>query len=685
MNPAVVKARHDELAELIRAHDRRYYQDDAPTISDAEYDTLRQELEALEKEYPELIHANSPSQQVGAEPSSAFAKVTHSVPMLSLANAFQPEDVEEFAERVRRFLSLDEATPLDFVSEPKIDGLSFSARFEKGRLVKAATRGNGEVGEDITANLRTIQDFPQKLDGCSIDLLEVRGEIYMDKQDFANLNAQREAQGEKLFANPRNAAAGSLRQLDPAVTAARPLRYFVYGWGALSDALADTQYDAIHALAAMGFCTNPDISLAQTVEALLNQHHEMEALRADLSFDIDGMVYKVNRLDYQQRLGQVARAPRWAIAHKFPAEKAITKLEAIDIQVGRTGALTPVARLVPVTVGGVVVRNATLHNEDEIARKDIREGDTVIIQRAGDVIPQVLEVVKEKRPGSSNPYVFPTVCPVCDSAAKREAGEAVRRCTGGLICEAQAKERLKHFVSREAFDIDGLGDKQVEAFWQEGRLRTPADIFRLEQRDRASLTPLRSREGWGSKSAQNLFAAIDRARQIPLNRLIFALGIRHCGSETAKLLARSYGSYEQWKQAMCLAADGDEQAIQSLESLDGVGPALSQALQQFFAEPHNLDVLAALEPELQIEGAAPIAADSPVAGKTVVFTGTLNTLSRSEAKAQAEALGAKVSGSVSAQTDYVIAGEAAGSKRKKAQTLGVKILSEAEWREMVDG
>ncbi len=667
-----------QLSEQIRAHDISYYRNDAPTISDAEYDALRARLEFLEGQFPELVKPDSPTQKVGAAPAETFSKVKHSVPMLSLANAFSAEDVQEFIERIRRFLELPEAQEIAVTVEPKIDGLSFSARYENGKLVQAATRGDGEVGEDITANIRTIQHFPAQLNGAPA-VLEVRGEVYMDKRDFAALNAAREAAGEALFANPRNAAAGSLRQLDPAITAARKLSYFVYGWGELSAPLAASQYESVRKLEALGFVTNPRMCRAQNTAAILAEYEALGTARATLPYDIDGIVYKVDRLDYQQRLGFVARAPRWAIAHKFPAEQAITTVEAIDIQVGRTGALTPVARLAPVNVGGVMVSNATLHNEDEIARKDVRVGDTVVIQRAGDVIPQVVEVKLEKRTADSKQYEFPQTCPVCDAHAVREEGEAVRRCTGGLTCRAQAVERLKHFASRDALDIDGLGDKQIEAFYQEGLVATLTDIFTLEQRDSASLTRIKNREGWGEKSASNLFAAIEKARSVSLARLIYALGIRHIGEETAKLLAKNYLTVDAWRAAMTSAGIAEE-----LLAIDGIGKKVVSALGDFFSEPHNTAQLDELLKYLTVNPyEAPASTNSIVAGKTVVFTGTLARIGRKEAKARAEALGAKVASSVSKKTDYVIAGAEAGSKLKDAEALGVKVLTEDEWLTMI--
>lgn len=677
-----------ELAQLTKSlaeHDKRYYQDDAPTISDAEYDQLRARVNALEAAFPELVRKDSPSQKVGAAPARGFKKVQHRVPMLSLANAFSEEDVADFLARLRRFLGLGEAEEVAIVCEPKIDGLSFSALYEKGKFVRGATRGDGSEGEDITANLATIASLPQQLKGSGWpDVLEVRGEVYMGKEDFLVLNQAQEAAGKPVFANPRNAAAGSLRQLDPDITASRNLRYFAYGWGDVSAPIADTQWACLEQLAAWGLVVNLDkMRKAAAVQDIMAYYDTMQAERAQLSYDIDGLVYKVNRLDLQQRLGFVARAPRWAVAHKFPAEQAVTLLEHIEIQVGRTGALTPVAHLKPVNVGGVMVSRATLHNEDEITRKDIRVGDTVTIQRAGDVIPQVVSADESKRPKESAPFVFPRNCPICGSDAVREEGEAVRRCTGGLMCDAQIVERLKHFVSRDAFDIDGLGEKQIHAFWEEGMVREPADIFALEAKDKDSLTPLRNKEGWGSKSAQNLFAAIDAARKVELARFIYALGIRYVGETTAKLLARSYHSFTAWHAAMEKLASGDETAREELLAIDGIGGAVEEALRHFFAEEHNRKVLADLVPHLTIADAKAVASDSPVAGKTVVFTGTLEQMTRDEAKAKAESLGAKVSGSVSKKTDFVVVGADAGSKAKKAAELGVTILTESQWLEMI--
>jgi DNA ligase (NAD+) len=676
------RAELKRLSAAIAAHDRAYYQDDSPTISDADYDDLRQRLLAIEAQFPQLVRADSPSQKVGAPVAKGFQKITHAVPMLSLSNAFSDEDIADFVTRTRNFLSLDDADLLECVAEPKIDGLSFSARYEKGVLRHVATRGDGTEGEDITANMCTLRHFPQQLSGAP-ELLEVRGEVYMDKQDFTALNHAREKAGEPAFANPRNAAAGSLRQLDPAVTRTRPLRYFAYGWGALSAPLAATQKESIDALAALGFCVNPLTNICSTAEALSAHYAHIASLRPELRYDIDGMVIKVNLLSMQQRLGQVARAPRWAIAWKFPAEQAETTLRAIEIQVGRTGALTPVARLEPVNVGGVMVSNATLHNEDEIIRKDIRVGDYVVIQRAGDVIPQVVRSLPEKRNTPLPAFVFPDHCPVCGAVAMREEGEAVTRCTGGMRCDAQAVERLKHFVSRNALDIDGLGARQCEDFYAEGLLKNPADIFTLQARDSQGLTRLEHREGYGAVSVRNLFAAIDAARHVPLAKFIYALGIRHIGEEGAKLLARHYGTLEAWRSAMERLAAGEEAAREDVLSMDGIGPKVAQALTEFFSEAYNTNVVEALSHHMQVADAPGVQAGAhPLSGKTLVFTGTLTQMGRREAKALAESLGAKVAGSVSQKTDYLVAGEASGSKEKKARELGVSVLNEEEWLDM---
>ncbi|MBI1208440.1 MAG: NAD-dependent DNA ligase LigA [Azospirillum sp.] len=684
LTPEQAAAELAALAEAIARHDRLYHQQDRPEISDAGYDALVRRNAAIEARFPELRRPDSPSSRVGAAPAAGFAKLRHAVPMLSLGNAFSEMEVGEFVARVRRFLNLGEGDPLDFVAEPKIDGLSCSLRYQAGWLVLAATRGDGAEGEDVTANVRTIAEIPQRLPAGAPEVLEVRGEVYMLRDDFLEMNRRRAEAGEAVYANPRNSAAGSLRQLDPKVTATRPLRFFGYAWGEVSAPLATTQWLARQRLAEFGFRLNEPARLCASADQLAAYYAEIGGRRSDLRFDIDGVVYKVDSLELQRRLGFVSRAPRWAIAHKFSAEQARTRLERITIQVGRTGALTPVAELAPVTVGGVVVSRATLHNEDEIQRKDIREGDTVVVQRAGDVIPQVVEVILGERPDGSLRFVFPDHCPECGSLAVREPGEVVRRCTGGLICPAQAKERLRHFVSRDAFDIEGLGEKIIAAFWDDGVVRTPAEIFRLAERDRASLTPLRAREGWGEKSARNLFEAIEKRRAMPLERFIYALGIRQIGQATAKLLARSYLTLAAWRAAMAEAADRDGQAYRDLTNIDQIGPAVAEDLLAFFSEPHNLAVLEDLAREIEVQDFVPLQAQaSPVAGKTVVFTGTLETMSRGEAKARAEALGAKVAGSVSARTDFVVIGADAGSKAAKAQALGVTTLTEAQWLQLI--
>jgi DNA ligase (NAD+) len=681
------------LAEEIARHDEAYYREDSPEISDAEYDALRQRNEQLEAEFPELIRSDSPSKRVGAAPSEKFGKVRHAVPMLSLGNAFADEDVAEFVGRIRRFLKLSEDDELRITAEPKIDGLSISLRYENGKLVQAATRGDGQEGENVTRNCETIGDIPRVVKADDFpSVFEVRGEIYMSHKDFAELNERQSQAGAKVFANPRNAAAGSLRQLDPAITASRPLRFFAYAWGQVERLPADTQMGVIEAFGRWGFPINPLMEVCNGVDDLLAHYHAIEEQRATLGYDIDGVVYKVNRLDLQERLGFVSRSPRWAIAHKFAAEKATTILEGIDIQVGRTGALTPVARLKPVTVGGVVVSNATLHNEDEIARKDIRIGDTVIVQRAGDVIPQVLGHVPDKRSADEVPYEFPHVCPACGSHAVREVNEktgktdAVRRCTGGLICPAQRVERLKHFVSRNAFDIEGMGDKVIQEFYDDGLIQSPQDIFTLQARNERSLKKLKDREGWGETSAKNLFAAIDERRTISLDRFIFALGIRHVGETTARVLARAYGSAGAFLDAMQAAQDDASEAYQELTNIDGIGNVVADAVAEFFAEPHNLTVVRELaDQHLDIQPMEAVATDSPVAGMTVVFTGALERMTRDEAKAMAERLGAKVAGSVSKKTDLVVAGPGAGSKLKKATELGVEVISEDDWFERVGG
>jgi DNA ligase (NAD+) len=688
----------ERLAREIAHHNRLYHSEDAPEISDAEYDALVRRNAELEAQFPQLVREDSPSRQVGAAPAAHLSKVAHALPMLSLDNAFSDEDVADFIGRVRRFLSLaaDEAVAL--TAEPKIDGLSCSLRYEKGELVLAATRGDGTTGEVVTENVRTIRNVPQRIEGAP-GVFEIRGEVYMSKADFAALNARLLAEAEdpakaRQFANPRNAAAGSLRQKDAAVTASRPLRFYAHGWGEASSIPAETQLGVMQAIAGWGVPIAGDLAVFTDLEGLLAHYRMIEAKRADLAFDIDGVVYKVDRLDWQRRLGQVARAPRWALAHKFPAEKAETLLEAIDIQVGRTGKLTPVARLKPVSVGGVTVTNATLHNKDEIERLGVRPGDRVRIQRAGDVIPQVLEnlTAAEDRP----PYVFPDHCPECGSEAVREEGEVDVRCTGGLICPAQRVERLRHFASRHALDIEGLGITNIESFFRDGLIQSPADIFKLTKEK------LLARERWAEISAANLIAAIDAKRTPPLDRFLFALGIRHVGEVTARDLARRYGSWEAFRAMISRALAARSEVTQALGESDGkfgkrrndaaaaivetpgVGGEVAGALLDFFEEPHNREVL----DDLAAAGVAPAdlvweTKQSPVSGKTLVFTGSLETLSRDEAKAQAETLGAKVSGSVSVKTDLLIAGPGAGSKLKKAQELGIEVIDEAAWNAIV--
>ncbi|WP_282606487.1 NAD-dependent DNA ligase LigA [Pelagibius sp. Alg239-R121] len=667
-------------AEILR-HDQLYHQQDTPEISDADYDSLKRRNDAIEARFPGAVRDDSPSKRVGAEPAAGFSKVRHSVPMLSLGNAFEDEDITEFLARIRRFLGLEEEVEIAVLAEPKIDGLSCALRYENGKLVQAATRGDGSTGEDITTNVQSVAGVPKHLTGSDWPAtLEIRGEVFMRHDDFRALNERQEARGGKVFANPRNAAAGSLRQLDASITASRPLTFYAYAWGEVSSPLGKTMTEVRANMASWGFTVNEPGRLCRSVEEILAFYRSVGASRAELPHDIDGVVYKVDRLDLQERLGFVSRAPRWAIAHKFPAEQAETLLREITIQVGRTGALTPVANLEPITVGGVVVSRATLHNEDEIARKDIREGDRVVIQRAGDVIPQVVSVLLDHRTAESAPFVVPENCPECGSAAIREEGEAVRRCTGGLICPAQSVERLKHFVSRNAFDIEGLGDKQVKFFFEKDMVSKPGDIFRLAALDLDSLTPLRKQPGWGTQSAENLFAAIEARRRISLDRLIFALGIRQIGQTTARLLAKTYGSLAKLRSAIVLANDRENDAYDDLINIDGIGPAMADDLIAFFAEPHNQEVLDDLAAELTVEDyVVEESGDSPIAGKTVVFTGKLETLGRSEAKAKAESLGAKVAGSVSKKTDFVVVGTDAGSKARKAEELGLTVLSEADW------
>lgn len=697
----------DELARLaaeIAEHDRRYHLEDQPVISDADYDALRARNALIETRFPSLVREDSPSRSVGAAPSTTFAPVRHARPMLSLDNVFSDEDVVDFVASVRRFLALPDDAELVFTAEPKIDGLSMSLRYEKGRLVTAATRGDGTTGENVTANIRTLDEVPDRLPSGAPDLIEVRGEVYMRRDDFLALN-RRMADSGQTFANPRNSAAGSLRQKNPEVTRSRPLKFFAYAWGEASEPIAETQFDAVRRLADWGFVVNELMVRCRSLNDMLGHYRTIEAMRAALPYDIDGVVYKVDRLDLQERLGFRSRSPRWATAHKFPAEKATTVLEKIEIQVGRTGALTPVARLKPVTVGGVVVTNATLHNEDYIRGigntgqpirdgRDIREGDTVIVQRAGDVIPQILDILPEKRPADSDPYRFPHVCPICGSHAVREEGEAVRRCTGGLICPAQAMERIRHFVSRNAMDIEGLGEKQIEFFFKHPdpalTIRAPADIFTLRRRQATSLTKLEDIEGFGEVSVRKLLAAIDDRRKVALSRFLFALGIRHIGETNAKRLARHFLSMRKLRDAAEKATapegkgDPGNEEWREIVGVNGIGEVVAEALVDFFAEEHNRAALDALLAEVTpVDEEAIGEVWSPVAGRTVVFTGALERMSRDEAKAMAERLGAKVAGSVSKKTDLVVAGPGAGSKLKQATDLGIEVIDENAWFERI--
>ncbi len=691
----------EALAAEIAEADRLYYLEDAPSLEDAQYDALRARNLAIEKRFPALKRKDSPSDKVGVAAQEKFEKITHAVPMLSLDNAFDDADVADFAARVRRFLGMEADSVLAFTAEPKIDGLSLSLRYEKGKLVSAATRGDGTVGENVTANVRTIGEIPQKLAGTDWpQVVEVRGEVYMGHRDFETLNKRMEEEGRPTYVNPRNTAAGSLRQLDPKITARRPLKFFAYAWGEMSAMPADTQTGMVQCFKDWGFRINELMQRFESVEELVSHYHHIEEQRALLGYDIDGVVYKVDDLSLQSRLGFVSRSPRWAIAHKFPAETATTILRDIEIQVGRTGALSPVARLEPVTVGGVVVSNATLHNEDYIRGigsngepiregRDLRPGDTVTIYRAGDVIPKVMDVDLSKRPADSKPFVFPTTCPACGSHAVREINaktgreDSVRRCTGGLFCPAQAVEKLKHFVARGAFDIDGFGEKQAEAFYHDGLIRTPADIFTMRANDEKSLKKLKDREGMGALSAANLFDAIDQRRIIDLHRFIFALGIRHVGAGNAKILARTYQNIDAFMQAM--GSLDKEEVRAELENVDGIGETAVASLAAFFGEPHNMQVVEALLGEIEVMPAEQVAGSSPVAGKTVVFTGKLEKMSRDEAKAMAERLGARVAGSVSKKTDLLVAGPGAGSKLKKATDLGVETTDEDGWFELVGG
>ncbi|RUM99777.1 NAD-dependent DNA ligase LigA [Pseudaminobacter arsenicus] len=706
LTEAEAQAELARLAQEIAEHDRRYHGEDDPIISDAEYDALRLRNAAIEARFPELVRADSPSLKVGVVPSATFSSVAHSVPMLSLDNVFSGEDVMDFVASVRRFLAWPADQELVFTAEPKIDGLSMSLRYENRRLVTAATRGDGTTGENVTANIRTIGEIPQQLPADAPDVIEVRGEVYMRRDDFFALN-QRMAETGRVFANPRNSAAGSLRQIDPEVTRSRPLRFFAYAWGETSETLGETQFDVVRRFADWGFTINDGMQRCRSIEEILTHYKAIEAERAALPYDIDGVVYKVDRLDLQARLGFRSRSPRWATAHKFAAEKATTVLTGIDIQVGRTGAMTPVARLEPVTVGGVVVTNATLHNEDYIRGignsgqpiregRDIRVGDTVLIQRAGDVIPQILDVVMEKRPADAVPYVFPERCPDCDSHAVREEGEAVRRCTGGLICSAQAVERLRHFVSRNALDIEGLGEKQIAFFFNSEdpalQIRSPADIFTLKARQEKSLTKLENVDGFGTTSVRKLFAAIDERRKVEFSRFLFALGIRHVGETNAKRLARHFISFSELRRvseaAIAPKDKGDKGNAdwQELNGVSGIGAIVAESVVEFFAEDHNREAVEALLTEVTPLDEKPVGTvETPVSGKTVVFTGSLEKMSRDEAKAMAERLGAKVAGSVSKKTDLVVAGPGAGSKLKLATELGIEVIDEDQWFERVGG
>jgi len=693
MSPAAAtpEQRAAELRAQIAHHNKRYYELDSPEISDAEYDALMQKLKALERAHPELVTPDSPTQRVGAQPSGRFPKIRHSVPMLSLANALASEDVIDFVERIRRFLRLEADTRIDFTAEPKIDGLSVSLRYERGRLVSGATRGDGSVGEDVTPNVSVLADVPRELKGKGVpEVCEVRGEIYMTRSAFLALNEQQARAGRTVFANPRNSAAGSLRQLDSAITASRPLGFFAYTWGQMSRLPADTQWGMLEWLAGCGFKTNPLAKLCHSVDELLAFHGELEAQRATLDYDIDGVVYKVNRLDWQERLGFVSRDPRWAVAHKFAAQKATTVMKGIEIQVGRTGALTPVAKLVPVTVGGVVVSNATLHNEDYIRSLDVRIGDTVVIQRAGDVIPQVLGVVLERRPADPepDPYAFPKVCPcplrtqvVRDRTATGEEG-AVARCSGEFACPHQRIEHLRHFVSRRAFDIEGLGEKQITLFFERGWIKEPADIFTLEARN--GEIGLQEEEGFGEVSVRNLFAAIQARRKISLERFIYALSVRHVGETTARALARGYGSWRALHDACIELAKGNAEARQEMDAMDQIGETVIDSLAAYFSDAVNVGIVERLTGQVDIQEAERPARSSPIAGKTIVFTGSLETITRDEAKALAERLGAKVSGSVSKKTDLVVAGAEAGSKLRKAAELGVSVLDEKAFLKLVE-
>ncbi len=687
MTPRQAEREHVRLAVEIKSHDERYYQKDAPTVSDAEYDALRQRYNAIEAKFPDLRTLDSLSRKVGAAPSRGFAKVRHAVPMLSLDNAFNDEDVTDFVGRIRRFLNLKADDDIAFTAEPKIDGLSMSLRYEHGALVKAATRGDGAEGEDVTANVKTIKDVPQQLKGKDVPAVcEVRGEVYMTKAAFLELNRKQAEAGKQLYVNPRNTAAGSLRQLDPSITASRPLHFFAYAWGEMSEMVSDKQSGMLKWFKKAGFQTNSLWRTCKSVEALLAFHREVGLQRAGLEYDIDGVVYKVDRLDWQQRLGFVSRTPRWAIAHKFAAERAATIVRDIEIQVGRTGALTPVAKLEPITVGGVVVQNATLHNQDEIERLGVRIGDTVTIQRAGDVIPQVVEVVADK-PRGDKPYAFPKKCPcplktevVREVIAGGEEG-ARAHCTGEFACPFQRTQHLMHFVSRRAFDIDGLGEKQIQLFYENDWVKEPGDIFTLAARDKK--IKLKEVEGYGETSVSNLYQAIEARRTISLERFIYALGIRHVGETTAVALARGYGTWEAFHDACLKVVAGDEETKAEMDALDQIGETVIEAIADFFGETHNRKMVERLVEQVTIAEAEKPKTNTPVAGKTVVFTGSLEKMTRDEAKAMAERLGAKVAGSVSKKTDYLVAGPGAGSKLAEATKHGVAVLSEDDWFKLI--
>jgi DNA ligase (NAD+) len=699
LTKAQAKVEHKRLTLEIEGHDRAYYQDDAPKISDAGYDALRQRFNAIEARFPEFVTGSSPSQKVGAAPSGRFAKIRHAVPMLSLDNAFAEEDVIDFVGRIRRFLKLGDDDRIDFSAEPKIDGLSMSLRYEGGELVTAATRGDGAEGEDVTANIRTLEDVPKKLKGRNVpDICEVRGEVYMTKQAFLALNERQKAAGDTIFANPRNSAAGSLRQKDPGITASRPLGFFAYAWGQMTAMPEDTQSGMIHWFERCGFKTNPLTRLCHSVEQLIGFHRKIEEQRAKLDYDIDGVVYKVDRLDWQERLGFVSRTPRWAIAHKFPAERAITVLRDIEIQVGRTGSFTPVGKLEPIGVGGVIVQNVTLHNEDYIKGiggdgeqlregREIMIGDTVIVQRAGDVIPQIVDVVIDKRPKDARPFHFPKKCPCSlhtdvvreETAAGEEGARA--RCTGEFACPYQKIEHLKLFASRRAFDIDGLGEKQIEFFFEQGWVKEPADIFTLPARNNE--IKLGEHEGYGETSVRNLFASIEARRKIALERFIFALGMRQVGETTALALARGYGSWQAFHDACLKVTRGDEEAIAEMDALDQIGDTVIASIAAYFGESHNRGIVERLTREVTIIDAEKPKSNSAVAGKTVVFTGSLEKMTRDEAKAMAERLGAKAAGSVSKKTDYLVAGPGAGSKLAEAKKHDVAVLTEDEWLKLI--